>query len=147
MDGAVYSTRHRFPHLAAHRSDRRAALVAADVNNVDDMYRRLCVESLRLEAFGLTHISEEAVSLRQLARSEEIGPLQILASVLEPVTFDERAHMQHPNQLTPLNQIVDALPPDPPSRHNFELLVRAYLQIPRPNYRKGRNSRRVQSLD
>ena len=38
--------------------------------------------------------------------------------------------MQHPNQVTPLNQLVDALPPDPPSRHNFELLVRAYLQDP-----------------
>jgi hexosaminidase len=50
--------------------------------------------------------------------------------VLEPVTFDQRAHLQHPNQLTPLNQLIDALPPDPPSRHNFELLVNAYLQDP-----------------
>jgi len=108
-----------------------------DVNNVDDMYRRLSVESLRLEALGLTHISQEAVSLRQLAGSEEIGPLQVLASVLEPVTFHERAHMQHPNQLTPLNQIVDALPPDPPSRHNFELLVRAYLQNPATQLQEG----------
>ena len=38
--------------------------------------------------------------------------------------------MQHPNQLTPLNQLVDAIPADPPSRHNFELLIRAYLQDP-----------------
>lgn len=101
-----------------------------DVDNVDDMYRRLAVESLRLEALGLKHISQEAVSLRQLAGSEQIGPLQVLASVLEPVTFDQRAHMQHPNQLTPLNQLIDALPPDPPSRHNFELLMRTYLQDP-----------------
>jgi hexosaminidase len=101
-----------------------------DVDNVDDMYRRLVVESLRLEALGLAHISQEAVSLRQLAGSEQIGPLQVLASVLEPVTFDERAHLQHPNQLTPLDQLIDALPPDPPSRHNFEVLMRAYLQDP-----------------
>ena len=101
-----------------------------DVNNVDDMYRRLRVESVRLEALGLQHISEEEVSLRQLARSEQIGPLETLASVLEPVTFDERAHLQHPNQLTPLNQLVDAIPADPPSLHNFELVVRAYLQAP-----------------
>jgi len=101
-----------------------------EVNDIDDMYRRLDAESLRLEAFGLTHISQEAVSLRLLAGSEQIGPLHVLASVLEPVTFNQRAHMQHPNQFTPLNQLVDALPPDPPSRHNFELLVRAYLQNP-----------------
>jgi hexosaminidase len=70
------------------------------------------------------------VSLRQLAESEQIEPLHVMASVLEPVTFHDRAHMQHPNQLTPLNQLVDALPPDPPARHNFELLIRSYLQDP-----------------
>src|ERR1700693_3400819 len=101
-----------------------------DVNDVDDMYRRLALESLRLEALGLTHISQENVSLRQLAKTQQIEPLQVLASNLEPVTFDQRAHMQHPNQLTPLNQMVDALPPDPPSRHSFEVLVSAYLENP-----------------
>jgi hexosaminidase len=65
-----------------------------------------------------------------LAGTEKIDPLVILASVLEPVSFNQRAHLQHPNQLTPLNQFIDALPPDPPSRHNFELLVNAYLQDP-----------------
>jgi hexosaminidase len=114
----------------------RAAAIAErfwsprDVNNVDDMYRRLDAESLRLEALGLTHISQEAVSLRQLAGSEQTGPLRTLASVLEPVTFHDRAHVQHPNQLTPLNQLVDAIPADPPSRHNLAVLVRSYLQDP-----------------
>jgi len=114
----------------------RAAVIAerlwspSDVNDVDDMYRRLTTESLRLEALGLTHISQEDVGLRQLAGTEEIDPLRVIASVLEPVTFHDRAHQQHPNQLTVLNQLIDALPPDPPSRHNFERLVRAYLQNP-----------------
>ena len=114
----------------------RAAAIAErlwsprEVNNVDDMYRRLAAESLQLEALGLTHISQQAASLRQLGRTQQIDPLPVMASVLEPVTFNERAHLQHPNQLTPLNLVVDALPPDPPSRHNFELLVRAYLQDP-----------------
>jgi hexosaminidase len=121
----------------------RAAAIAErlwsprDVDNVDDMYRRLAPESLRLEALGLTHISQEAVSLRQLARAQQMDPLLIMASALEPVTFNERAHMQHPNQLTPLNLLVDALPPDPPSRHNFELLVRAYLQDPATRLQEG----------
>jgi len=120
----------------------RAAAIAErlwsprDVNNVDDMYRRLETESLRLEAVGLRHISQEAASLRQLANTQEIEPLRILASVLEPVSFHDRAHMQHPNQLTPLNQLVDALPADPPSRHNFELLVKAYLQGPATRFQE-----------
>jgi hexosaminidase len=100
------------------------------VDSVDDMYRRLAIQSLRLEAFGLTHISQEGVSLRQLARTQQIGPLQLFASVLEPLTFDEQAGIQHPNQFTPLNHFADALPPDPPSRHNLELLAHAYLQDP-----------------
>jgi hexosaminidase len=114
----------------------RAATIAErlwsprNVNDVDDMYRRLEVESLRLEGLGLTHISQEDVSLRQLSGSRQIAPLRILASVLEPVRFHERAHLQHANQLTPLDLLVDALPPDPPSRHNFELLMRVYLQNP-----------------
>jgi hexosaminidase len=114
----------------------RAAAIAErlwsprDVNDIDDMYRRLRVESLRLEAIGLQHLSEEDVGLRQLARTQQIAPLEVLASVLEPLTFDERAHLQHPNQLTPLNQLVDAVSADPPSRHDFELLVRVYLRNP-----------------
>jgi|HubBroStandDraft_6_1064221.scaffolds.fasta_scaffold02495_4 hexosaminidase len=103
---------------------------ARNVTDVDDMYRRLAVESLRLESLGLTHISHEEASLRELSGTQKIESLQVFASVLEPVTFDQRAHMQHANQLTPLDQFVDALVPDPPSRHNFELLAHAYVQNP-----------------
>ena len=114
----------------------RAAAIAErlwsprNVDDLDDMYRRLGIESLRLEALGLTHISHEDAGLRQLAGTPDIAPLQILAAVLEPVTFDEQEEMQHANQLTPLDQITDALPPDPPLRHNLESRMRAYLQAP-----------------
>jgi hexosaminidase len=111
------------------------------VSDVDDMYRRLAVESLRLEALGLTHISHEEVSLRQLsgaqADSTQTDSVRIFASVLEPVTFDQRAHMQHANQLTPLDQLIDALSPDPPSRHDFESLAHTYLQDPAARKEEG----------
>lgn len=97
------------------------------VNNVDDMYRRLWVENLRLEAVGLTQISNEDVALRQLAGTAAIEPLRILASVLQPVGFDQRYEMQHTTQLTPMDHLIDAVRPDPPSRHGMELLVRNYL--------------------
>ena len=125
------------PHTLDSRIWPRAAAIAErlwspqSVNSVDDMYRRLAVESLRLEAFGLTHVSQRDTSLRRLAGTDQVGALQTFSSVLEPVTFDEQAHLQHPNQLTPLNHLSDALPPDPPSRHGFELLVRSYLQDPK----------------
>ncbi|HTW49193.1 MAG TPA: family 20 glycosylhydrolase [Acidobacteriaceae bacterium] len=103
------------------------------VNNIDDMYRRLWVESLRLEGLGLTQISQEDASLRALAGTEQIDALRPLAAVLEPVDFDERSNWSDAHgvtTLTPLDRLVDALPPDPPSRHGFAELVSTYLQDP-----------------
>jgi len=97
------------------------------VNNVDDMYRRLWVESLRLESVGLTHLSAEDVGLRQLAGTAQIEPLRVLAGVLQPVGFDERYEMQHTSQLTPMDHLIDAVRPDPPSRHELQALAKTYL--------------------
>jgi hexosaminidase len=103
------------------------------VNSEDDMYRRLRVENLRLEALGLTQISQEHASLRALAGERNIDPLQPLVSVLQPVNFGARSHFATTHgvtTLTPLDQLVDALPPDPPSRHDFGDLMSTYLQDP-----------------
>jgi hexosaminidase len=35
--------------------------------------------------------------------------------------------MQHTSQLTPMNHLIDAVRPDPPSRHGMQVLVREYL--------------------
>jgi len=103
------------------------------VNNVDDMYRRLWVESLRIEQLGLTQISQEDASLRALAGNQQIDALQMLAAVLEPVDFDTRASWSESHGITtlsPHDRLVDALPPDPQSRHDFADLVSTYLQDP-----------------
>jgi hexosaminidase len=118
----------------------RAAAVAErlwspeSVNDVNDMYRRLRVESVRLEALGLTQISQEWASLRMMAGTEEIGPLRVLAAAMEPVSWGERAHYSTEHKITthaPLDHWVDALRPDPPLRHDFAVMVDGYLQAPR----------------
>jgi hexosaminidase len=103
------------------------------VTSEDDMYRRLAVESLRLEELGLTQISQEEASLRALAGTQQIDALRPLMAVLEPVDFDTRSNWSEAHgvtTLTPLDQLVDALPPDPPSRHDFGDLVSTYLEDP-----------------
>jgi hexosaminidase len=103
------------------------------VTSEDDMYRRLSVESLRLEQLGLTHISHEGTSLRALAGTEDIDALRPLMAVLEPVDFDSRSRWSEHNGVTTLSSfdsLVDALPPDPPSRHDFGDLMSTYLQDP-----------------
>lgn len=100
----------------------------ATVRDKDDMYRRLAVTSLRLDALGVTHISTPQRGLRQLAGSEAGGEaLAVLTSVLQPVDFPERSHEQHTSPLTPIGRLVDFTTPDPPSRQAFSLLVAAYL--------------------
>lgn len=101
-----------------------------NVRDVDDMYRRLDVMSIRLEAFRLTHLTQEDVGLRALTGSMDIDAMRVFASVLQPVSFGERYEGQHTSQLTPLDRLVDAVRPDPPSRHEMEILVRAYLESP-----------------
>jgi hexosaminidase len=99
------------------------------VNNVDDMYRRLAVESIRLESLGLTHISQEDAGLRRLAGNTQIGALTVFASVLQPPDFGGIAS-EHRTTLSPFSELGFSLQPDPPSRHDFEHLVSDYLQEP-----------------
>ncbi len=101
-----------------------------NITSVDDMYRRLSVESIRLEAVGLTHLSHEESALRELAGTENIEPLRIFASAIEPVSFSDRYQQQHTSQLTPLENLVDAVRPDPPSRHEINRLIHHFLASP-----------------
>jgi hexosaminidase len=59
--------------------------------------------------------------------------LRPLAAVLEPVDFDTRSDWSVAHGITtlsPHDRLVDALPPDPPSRHDFAELVSTFLQDP-----------------
>lgn len=103
------------------------------VKDVDDMYRRLDVESLRIEALGLQHLTHEGAALRELAGTEEIGALRVFSSALQPVPFHDRYKAQHTDQITPLDNLVDAVRPDPPSRHRMAVLVRDLLASPSAN--------------
>ena len=100
------------------------------VRDVNDMYRRLEAVSIELEGLGLTQIKSEDGSLRELAGTEQIRALRIFAAVLEPVAFHDRAGIQHTNQLTALDNLVDAVRPDPPSKHDIQMLVKQFLANP-----------------
>lgn len=113
------------------------------VRDVDDMYRRLDVESLRIEALGLTHLTHEGAALRQLAGTEQIDALRVFSSVLQPVSFHDRYKEQHTDQITPLDNLVDAVRPDPPSRHQIDVLVRALLKSPSTDTQAGAELDRI----
>jgi hexosaminidase len=87
--------------------------------DVSDMYRRLRINSLKLEDVGLRHISGPEVLRRNLLLESDPEPFEVLASVLEPVSFHERYQGQHTNGLTTLDRLVDAVVADPPSRQEI----------------------------
>jgi hexosaminidase len=101
-----------------------------NVRDVEDMYRRLEFASVELEGLGLTHLQSGDAGLRELAGTENIDALRTVASVLEPATFSDRAHLQHTDQLTALDSFVDAVRPDPASRHWFETAVKRLTADP-----------------
>jgi hexosaminidase len=55
------------------------------------------------------------------------------------VPFHDRSRGQHTTQLTPLDNLVDAVMPDPPSRHQMNVLARDLLKSP-----KGTSDARTQ---
>ena len=101
------------------------------VTDVDDMYRRLDKVSVQMEALGLHHLDQQDARLRELADTEDIEQLRHFAAVLEPVSFGERYEQQHTSQLTVLHQFVDAVRPDPPSKHEIDVLTRQFMASPR----------------
>ena len=84
--------------------------------DVSDMYRRLRINSLKLEDVGLRHISGPETVRRNLLLTRDPEALDVLASVLEPVDFHARSGLQHTNGWTALDRLVDAVVADPPSR-------------------------------
>jgi hexosaminidase len=87
--------------------------------DVSDMYRRLRINSLKLEDVGLRHISGPEVLRRNLLLERDPAALEVLTSVLEPVSFHERYQGQHTNGLTTLDRLVDAVVADPRSRQEI----------------------------
>jgi hexosaminidase len=87
--------------------------------DISDMYRRLRINSLKLEDVALQHIGGPEMLRRDLLRERRPEALDVLASVLEPVSFHERYGGQHTNGLTTLNRLVDAVVADPSSRQEI----------------------------
>src|SRR5258708_22138318 len=87
------------------------------VTDVNAMYTRVDVISQRLEWLGLTHRSQYRKMLQRIAgptTPEEFAALKALADLLEPVkdyTRWETAPFKA-MRTTPLNRVVDAVPPE-----------------------------------
>ena len=101
---------------------------AAKTQDVDSMYRRLDAVSWRLEYLGLTHTSSYHAMLGRMLDTGDHASLEVLAGVLEPVSADLRQESQtHSGTIqtsqTPLNRMVDAVPPESERARRFAQAV------------------------
>jgi hexosaminidase len=105
---------------------------AREDRDTDDLYRRLRVESLRLDALGLQHLSGPQRALRAIAGARATPELDVFAAAVQPVDFGVRSHRQHNTRSTPMTHFVDAVRFDPPMTEDLAKLVDAYLSAALP---------------
>ncbi|QQS48389.1 MAG: family 20 glycosylhydrolase [Acidobacteriota bacterium] len=104
----------------------------AGVRDVDDMYRRLELISVRLEDVGLLHEKNQPTMLRRLAGplggdESAVRTLKKLVDVIEPVKQYRRGTMQDATQFTPLTRIVDTARADSAKARELAKLADAFL--------------------
>jgi hexosaminidase len=101
------------------------------VNDVDDMYRRLDIISLHLEALGLQHLVYKEMLMRQLCNGMYIHPLQVLVSVIEPLKIYERNEGDTMYTVfSPFTKLADVASPDQSIPRIFKKEIDEFLSHP-----------------
>ena len=108
-----------------------------EVRDVDDMYRRLAVVSVRLQEAGLLHEKNAELLLLHLAgvgaTSADLQALRTLVETIEPVKDYRRGGLQPDSvQSTPLTNLADCARPDSTPARNFVGSVDRFLFQPGP---------------
>lgn len=98
-----------------------------DVRDVDSMYRRLAVISHRLEYDGLQHEASTPMMLQRMSGETNPEALKVLASVVQPPEGYERESLGSWNSYSPLNHLVDAVPPESDKARQFSDLVKLII--------------------
>jgi len=78
---------------------------------VNSMYRRAAVISLKLESYGINPQAATREMLRRISGDSNPAPLQVLAAVVQPFGGHAGTGPHADNAFTPLNRLVDVVPP------------------------------------
>jgi hexosaminidase len=100
---------------------------AADVRDVDSMYARMAVISDKLEAYGLTHQSVTRRMLQRMSGEPDPKYLAVLAQTVQPPMGYQRESLKDYDWHTPLNHMVDAVPPESEVARSFKETVNAIV--------------------
>jgi len=108
----------------------RAAAIAErlwspqEVRDVPSMYQRLAVLSQKLEYYGLQHESSTRLMLQRMSGESDPRALEILAAAVQPPEGYVRERLKKYSTDTPLNRLVDAVPPESETARRFNDLAK-----------------------
>lgn len=91
--------------------------------DVASMYKRLAVISQKLKYYGLNPQATTNVMLQRMSGDPDPVALKVLAAVVQPPPGYKRGHLQSNNAFTPLNRLVDAVPPESRTAREFHDLT------------------------
>jgi hexosaminidase len=94
-----------------------------NVRDVDSMYYRMAVESQRLQHYALQHESSTHMMLQRMSGEADPGPLMTLASLVQPPLDYQREGLASFDVYSPLNRMVDAVPPESIIARQFAEIV------------------------
>ncbi len=98
-----------------------------EVRDVDSMYARMNAVSQRLEFYGLNHGSFTRVMLQRMSGEAAPDALEVLADVVQPPEEYQREDLKQYDVMSPLNRLVDAVPPESERAREFSSLVKAIV--------------------
>jgi len=92
---------------------------AEQVRDIDSMYRRLRSVSQKLAYYGLRHRLITDEMLERMSGESDLGPLKVLAAVVQPPRLYQRQELRTFTDYTPLNRLDDAVPPESDTAREF----------------------------
>jgi hexosaminidase len=96
-----------------------------DLRDVESMYARMYAVSDKLEVYGLTHQSSTPRMLQRMSGENDPKYLAVLASAVQPPRGYDRESLKQYDWHSPLNHLVDAVPPESERARRFSNLVKA----------------------
>ena len=90
-----------------------------DTRDVASMYARMAIISQQLNNYGLEHNSSYPAMLSRMTGEPDPLPLRVFGDVMEPPKEYAREQLREYDAFTPLNRMVDAIPPESDTARQF----------------------------